>query len=279
MAKYKTEKRKARVGERILITNVSEVEDEYENGDVFEVDRVSRAGSAVSTEGDIILDYEYEVIVGEHTLTPNLSEMDYDELVALVEDAMKALRTRSYKLGYDQGRFDAEIEEAHGTYEKPDQQKRDEIVEKAKEDVRILHYKDYIGAPDFIVNAEKRTVVALRKSKLYGHIKNKGIAKCAPTDCFNAHIGKAIALRRSLGLEVPVEYLNVPQPTEIRVGDVVEATGWAGYKRKFKVQRIDDERVYGDQPSIYAYLDQASRHGFLATDPKIVDDSRAGEGE
>ncbi|WP_145925713.1 hypothetical protein [Bacillus safensis] len=49
---------------------------------------------------------EYEVIVGEHTPAPNLDEMDYDELISLSEAVMKALRTRSYKNGYDQGRID-----------------------------------------------------------------------------------------------------------------------------------------------------------------------------
>ena len=49
----------------------------------------------------------------------------------------------------------------------------------------------------------------------------RGIAKAAPDDCFNVHIGKAIALHRALGLEVPDEYLNAPQPTEVRVGDAV----------------------------------------------------------
>ncbi|MFP3830651.1 hypothetical protein, partial [Pseudomonas sp. SIMBA_021] len=51
--------------------------------------------------------------------------------------------------------------------------------------------------------------------------RHVGRAKAAPDDCFNVHIGKAIALRRALGLAVPDEYLNAPQPTEVRVGDIV----------------------------------------------------------
>lgn len=217
--KYKTEKRKARVGERILITNVSEVEDEYENGDVFEVDRVNSDCSAVNTEGDIILDYEYEVIVGEHTPAPNLDEMDYDELIALVEDAMKTLRTRPYKNGYDRGRFGVEIGAP-----KSDQQKRDEVVAQAKEYVSRFIRSNPNGF-EFVVNTKKRTVVALRKSIGNGRVILKGIAKCAPNDCYNVHIGKAIALRRALRLEVPTEYLNMPQPTEVRDGDYVARNG------------------------------------------------------
>nr|MDF9460586.1 hypothetical protein [Bacillus pumilus] len=279
MTQYKTEKRKARAGERILITNVSEVEDEYENGDVFEVDRVNSDCSAVNTEGDIILDYEYEVIVGEHTPAPNLDEMGYDELVALSENVMEALRTRSYKLGYDQGRFDEDIEAAHGTYEKSDQQKRDEVVAQAKEDVKYLVRRCFTARTEFIVNAEKRTVVAIRKAFGNGRVISKGIAKCAPDDCFNAHIGKAIALRRALGLEVPSEYLNVPRPTEVRVGDVVEIAETTGRKLKTTVHRIENGIVRSIEPYVGFYLAYARRHGLLATDPKTIDDTGAGEGE
>ncbi|PJI12363.1 hypothetical protein CTV96_09450 [Bacillus altitudinis] len=265
MTHYKTEKRKAHVGERILITNVSEVEDEYENGDVFEVDRVNSDCSAVNTEGDIILDYEYEVIVGEHTPAPNLDEMGYDELVALSENAMKALRTRSYKLGYDQGRFDADIEATHGTYEKSDQQKRDVIVARAKEDVRQLLDNDYGYDHEFIVNTEKRTVVYLRKVAGRTSVGLRGIAKCAPNDCFNAHIGKVIALRRALRLTVPAEYLNAPQPTEVRVGDVVEH-----YKVSGKFFVCDDAKF----PPIGKPFVSLNTLRELGDVYKIVDDSR-----
>jgi hypothetical protein len=65
-------------------------------------------------------------------------------------------------------------------------------------------------------------VVALLKFLNGSKVLSRGIAKCHPDDCFNAHIGRAIALRRALGLEVPDEYLNAPQPTEVRAGDVVK---------------------------------------------------------
>ncbi|MCY7542444.1 hypothetical protein P9173_09600 [Bacillus safensis] len=277
--KYRTEKRIAVPGEQILITNAENPQD-YKNGDVL---TVVESKDLYVYEGAlrVIAHREYEVIVGKHTPAPNLDEMDYDELVALSEAVMTALRTRSYKLGYDQGRFDVEIEAVHGTYEKSDQQKRDEIVAQAKEDVRVLYYKDYIVDTDFIVNAEKRTVVALRKSKMYGHIKSKGIAKCVPSDCFNVHIGKAIALRRALGLEVPSEYLNVPQPTDVRVGDIIEAADCCGEKYRFKVGLIEDDKIYdvrGD--GTYTYLDAAVRYlRSNATNPKAIDDSRVGDGE
>ncbi|QNH48695.1 MULTISPECIES: hypothetical protein [unclassified Bacillus (in: firmicutes)] len=260
MTKYKTEKRNAEVGERILITEDGFSLGYYKNGDVFTVS--STANKGVTGEDDcFILHREYEVIVGEHTPAPNLDEMDYDELVALVEDAMKALRTRSYKLGYDQGRFDAEIEAP-----KSDQQKRDEIVEKAREDVEHLVRRYFTARTEFIVNTDKRTVVALRKSYGFDRVLYKGIAKCAPNDCFNAHIGKAIAVRRALGLEVPAEYLNVPQPTEVRAGDVVRGrTAYSMQTYEDAVRKIAGGK-YEYASGGYDYVDKVNL--------VVIDDSR-----
>jgi hypothetical protein len=103
------------------------------------------------------------------------------------------------------------------------QARRDEIVEQAKRDVEELKtarnllgvrgysYKDmFVTFADFIVNKDKRTVVALLRFQDERGVLSRGIAKCHPNDCFNVHIGKAIALRRALGLDVPDEYLNAP---------------------------------------------------------------------
>jgi hypothetical protein len=146
---------------------------------------------------------------------------------------------------------------------KTDQERRDEIVENAKRDIANLvefANTDYAKNVEFVVNREKRTVVALLKGFHSGRVFDKGIAKCSPNDCFNVHIGKAIALWRALGLSVPYEYMNVPQPTEVRVGDfiksggmvyeVVEKKDWVStdwtctvdsYRAKHMVDRIIDD--------------------------------------
>lgn len=76
----------------------------------------------------------------------------------------------------------------------------------------------------FAINADKRTVVAsIRYNEDPKDVYKQGRAKCAPGDVFNEHIGKAIALRRALGLEVPVEYYEVEarDSDDLAVGDVV----------------------------------------------------------
>ena len=105
------------------------------------------------------------------------------------------------------------------------QGKRNYFVDEAKDDVEFWlstsvenvpmikgGYTSYIPNYDkveFIVNRKNRKVTALIKDE-DGHVFAKGIAKCAPDDCFNSHIGRAIALRRALGLGIPLYYLSTP---------------------------------------------------------------------
>jgi hypothetical protein len=169
---------------------------------------------------------------------------------------------------------------------------RDDIIEMAKRDVAELkdemlnmHFsfasrntngRSYprTTKPEFIVNKEKRTVVALvRGASNPANIYARGIAKCHPDDCFNAAIGRAIALRRALGLEVPDEYLNAPQPTEVRVGDVVcgkydgDSYYYSKYRRFTLTRECEDKDAfrYAEDPSDWICRDQIG---------KVIDDSR-----
>jgi len=123
---------------------------------------------------------------------------------------------------------------------KTDQQIRDEIVARAKADLEnvktpwnisdnpqplVYSYGSRVVDAEFIVNREKRTVVAILRWRYNGVVQSKGIAKAAPGEVFNVHLGKIIALYRALGLDVPAEYMNVPAPTEVRVGDVIKYEG------------------------------------------------------
>ncbi|MDH2332472.1 hypothetical protein [Paenibacillus polymyxa] len=75
--------------------------------------------------------------------------------------------------------------------------------------------------PEFHINRNKRAVTVLVRG-IYGNaILEKGIAKAAPDDVFHAEIGKAIALRRALGLTVPSEYMDAPKPDDLRKGHIV----------------------------------------------------------
>jgi hypothetical protein len=160
--------------------------------------------------------------------------------------------------------------------------KRADVVAKAKVDVEALkstHYptrdryyafKYYECDAEFIVNREKRTVVYLlrvRYRRSYGPrtVYVKGIAKCAPGDVFNESIGKAIALRRALGLPVPSEYLNAPAPEGVSVGDVVEYT-YIGDKEPSRLLVVAD----GSPVSVGV---RAALTSIAAKNGTVIDDS------
>src|SRR5690625_4284245 len=177
-----------------------------------------------------------------------MCELDYEDLEELLKDGITQFKIKAYGEGYEQGKFDATMDSALEKYdealgkmaEETAQEKRNRIIEQAKKDVEELKEDDgmykiypYACTAEYIVNKNKRTVVAILRGFRTGKVRARGIAKCAPNDCFNVHIGKAIALRRALGIEVPDEYLNAPQPTEVRVGDIVVSTKY-GYFHKVR---------------------------------------------
>lgn len=83
----------------------------------------------------------------------------------------------------------------------------DKSVLTATYDPHSVRKPDYV---DFVVNKEKRTVVALVKIDLGGEISTwaRGKAKCTPGDMFDENIGKVIALHRAFGLKVPEKFVK-----------------------------------------------------------------------
>ncbi|WHM14842.1 hypothetical protein [Bacillus velezensis] len=270
-----TEKRPAEAGERVLITYAAPIEEQaYEKGDVFVAESTNDpVHKCVRVLGmPEYIDYtEYEVIVENEVKFEEADEMKngktrYDLAVENAREAIEELRLAAYEQGYEDAKrriyTKAPIVSA--------QARRDEIVEQAKADVeKLSNYGDgvrYVTGTgsvatcnvEFVVNSDKRTVVALLKGLRTGKVYAKGIAKATPDDCFNVHIGKSIALRRALGLAVPDECLNAPQPTEVRVGDVVQ------YSKRCAT-------VVAGRPNGFGETKLTSANG-LAT--RIIDDSR-----
>lgn len=242
--KYRTEKRKANVGERILITNANTSMGYYDNGDVLTVashyNGLSNGIKVKETKGDcpFIRHEEYEVIVEVKPSYPeriSLLESQVAELQAKVE----ALEKVKYVFGVDLAK------------PTPNEQRKAAIkrakafIEEAKVDLSISRGKGYVLGEigricdvQFIVNNDKRTVVALFRWRHDGNVYVKAIAKCAPDDVFNADIGKAIALGRALGLDVS-EFENAVKPTEYVNGHIVTFPETDSWHRRVQY-RIDD---------------------------------------
>lgn len=251
--KYHEVERKANVGERIRIVEPLMSGGNYVKGDEFIAAASKWSGIDVALLNGakyFVVDSEYVVLelvaTAANTLptaAPAPPESDIQRTVDGLLDAVTNLTRRVTEL--ERGEY---VQIASGTIEKavPSYVTRDSIVEQAKRDVAELErtprdvYGDHphfwpkvdgeetiwipIQTVEYVINREKGTVVALILRLTDRDVFARGIAKCAPDDVFNVHIGKAIAIRRALGLEVPEEYIKAPQPTEVRVGDYVYYT-------------------------------------------------------
>lgn len=292
-ARYRMVDRKAAVGERVLVVNTDDINDDgYVDGAVLTIYGTWSGG--VDVDHDIALyDAEYRVLEPVETAaTPQLSELPASDQIAENIAALAArvpgLEAKVAELGEavravieagNPAKLSISTADVRSlvddTTKKSPQQIRDEIVERAKADVKDLrkfkgtpipnahngiHFwpetpelKDYIPmhTVEYVVNREKRRVTAIIHNKIRGRVNAVGRATCAPNDVFNVHIGKAIALRRALGLEVPSEYLSAPNPEEPRVGDLVKIVGnySDGIEHHYdigdvgKVTRINEESV------------------------------------
>lgn len=124
---------------------------------------------------------------------------------------------------------------------------------------------------EFVINEDKRTIVALMQSIESPKIYARGIAKCDPNDVFNEHIGKAIALGRALGLDVS-EFEQAVQPTEFVSGQIITfESDLAGEDKgaKLKIMSIEDNTLWLDDGfEGYDLCDEDWK-------PKILNDTNA----
>jgi len=129
----------------------------------------------------------------------------------------------------------------------------------------------------FVINEEKRTVVALihhyDRGKRIG-IRARGIAKCMPDEVFNADIGKAIALARALEIEVPQVFLQAVQPDEYVKGHAVYSFDTSGKRFDYpKITDVTEDRIW--EGSFFCYKDSGDRYGLPCVNPVITDDTNA----
>lgn len=274
---YRAEKRKANVGERILITNATISCGNYKNGDVLTVGGYyedSARHAVKSTVPDMIsINHdEYEVIIG--------AKPSKNERISLLESQVAELQAEVQALKFSKQAVGAgaTIRETLAKLAKeytdsipkmitPNEQRK-AVIDRAKYFVAIQ--EPLTGRRvEYVVNAEKRTVVALIYRIAFRGERNglyaKAIAKCAPDDVFNADIGKAIALGRALGLDVS-EFENAVKPTEVVAGHITEILHY-GTRDKTgelcEVVAINSQGYpkYGD--------------GMHASDYEIIDDTEA----
>lgn len=213
MAKFK-------VGDKVRILNVDAImygRMYFDNGDITEVVDLFSNGPELKRTAPLSkgADSDSLYISRDEFHAIELVEDSSDKHHDLYEEIEK-LKRRVSEL---EGGKDAVTQR-----KKSPNESRKEAIEKAKafvEDV-TFNARNKMAIPEFVINEDKRTVVALSRGVNSGQVWGKGIAKCAPVDVFNVHIGKAIALGRAYGLDVS-RFEQAPQPTEIAVGQTFKS--------------------------------------------------------
>jgi hypothetical protein len=307
--RYKTVMRNVRRGERVLITKstkwyaVGESFTLHEDAETFSSGHVNYANGEYGMDGGIYVVLEPVASVSTAPTPKSLT----DELVTLVSKLAAqnvALDKRVTSLeanvaGHEQqigakvtvtapngiGEIARKLADAlkrttSGATPTAPSLTRQDVIDRAKADVadRFEDYGDgflvidgYSGhnKVEFIVNSEKRTVVAILRLAYAGtlerNVRGRGKSRCSADDVFNVHIGKAIAVRRALGLTVPDVYTNAPQPTKVQAGDIVY------YSDMFpRLLVTDTTDAHAETPTVSI--------GFLRRQTyRIVDDSRLTE--
>ncbi|KAA8750162.1 hypothetical protein [Paenibacillus sp. UASWS1643] len=295
-ARFRMVDRKATVGERVIIIDAKTATDAYRNGNIMTVNRLGNYKDGVYTDETWVFVYRSEYRVLEpvesaesaqqpEPLSAKPAPEQAAEIIAALTTRVASLERRVSLLEVANAKPTprrADKPASHPSFTKctikSPQEIRDDIVKRAKDDVSRLIDEDGFahrrGGPfntvvieEFVVNRGKRTVVVLG-FEAYGNRKKRalGFAKCAPGDVFNVWIGKVVALRRALGLEIPEEYVSAPQPTEVRVGDIVKygasnTARVAAVVADFPFTNLDTRK--------FTYLSTA-----ISCDASIIDDSR-----
>lgn len=269
-----------KVGDKVRIIDVDNILHGYKyfnNGDVTDVVSIDRDGDIRVNAPKrnlpfIIGKIEFnaiEKVDATPTKSQRISTLE-SEVEALKERVAELEKARSTKLsnitvnvkcGADVDKIAKELMEKH--HPQTPNQRRKAVIDRAKAFVADVEkgayksyyhklslgegsavYRDKTTKPEYHVNKEKRVVTVLVKGSNFPKLYAKGISKCAPGDVFNEHIGKAIALAKAYGLEVPREFTHAPQP-EIAEGQIVKAKPQRWYTQNpFKVKYIGGNDVY-----------------------------------
>lgn len=245
---------------------------------------VKSAASALTANVNVKLCEDTTKIIDMLTsLSTKVTELERtnDKLSAYIRD----LNGKIIELDRDVDEIKERMGNAKSVTQAPKQLTRADVVAKAQADIIWLQAVTENDRPvyrlpiarlctaEFIVNREKRTVVVLLRREIRkSEVVSKGIAKCAPGDVFNESIGKAIALRRALGLAVPSEYTDAPKPEGVAVGDVVNG------KYKQGVDFYSEDRrftltSYNAYKACFYYAEDGSDYIYANQIGQVIDDS------
>ena len=286
MAKFK-------VGDKMRILEASKIVDAIElgfkTGEIYDVVEIDVYNDLYISNGKSWLQiFEEELQYIEKVCKPTKNQR-----ITALEKEIAELRSFKEKIEHlEQAvqQYFAVPGESSTVEDKPKtpNQQRKEIIEKAKEFSEIEQYRRKrdgkfvvkstvdpfnwgVRNIRFEVNDKKRTVVLLVLGE-FGNVVDRHIAKCHPSDVFNEHIGKAIALGRALGLNVS-EFEQAVQPT-VAVGQLFVCKGNRPFGRR--VGEITSMDPHFDDFGYGTAFRHTIDNGWLGEEQiKIINDTNA----
>lgn len=193
-----------------------------------------------------------------------IDEHAEDEVMEILDGIAKSAYTRGYLAGQEAVRKTYKSQSKMVPVKSPNQQ-RAELIQRAREFVEE-HGDDF----NFVVSEEEERFVYACKLVFGGKevIVVSGKAVCHPYEVFNEYIGKAIAIARALEIDVPQEFLQAVQPTEVVVGMKIGMICSLGYPYAREIKSVVDETVEYTSGG-FDYINIFRNNG------KITDDTNA----
>ncbi|QJT70365.1 hypothetical protein [Microcystis phage MaeS] len=299
--------RKAKKGDQIYIVNPTFSRDMYKTGDILTVDRAKLDGTvfvdavivAGNWQGQIDTD---EFVVVEPYTDEEITTGVFDTLKKVANIAGVSAKDLMEAINFVNKVKDTpkvEPQKSNNPEAKHLKSDRDHVVEFAQHYVKDIlgllteptpyygyrfarnkYYNHNQGVEvEFIVTDDK-TVICLLKNKVTKKVFKRGKAKVAKGDCFNVHIGQAIALTRAVKGEVPSEFINTPAPEGFEVGDIIKSdnNGLCSWKITEITPKIDKTTDFicevshvNDNNWIHLIGKEVKRNWFK--DVYVVDDS------
>lgn len=291
---------KFKVGDKVRILHARGIEAcVAKDGDVLKVVALDSVGipRLLDVDGDVLAMHDYELrhielVSASQSETQRITTLENEikaltsRITALEKTKPQAVTIESHTFTTAQGTDVKKIAESLAKLIKPQtpNQRRKAVIERAKAFVEDVEkgaldpddrnddlgngnrlYEVHTTKPEYHVNKEKRVVTVLIKGANYGKVMGRAIARCSPDDVFNVHIGKAIALAKAYGLEVPREFTHAPQP-EPAIGQRIEAKRGPFSNGERTVYGVEGTKVYT----------QEKRRGWFTKDAtQVIDDSEA----
>lgn len=266
---YKLVDRLAQVGDVVVLTNECEpaiVPTDYELNKPY---KVEVANTGYGSNLAFIADIPCVVYRASRNRTPETVKV-YEPTTweAVQEKATQEVQKRAIRCGHVAPTPNVQrkviIEKAKQFVESAIERGRDRNA--IKGDAGNETYKAHFYTIDFFTKKDQVTALVTRTGAYGRNIKSQpdhvARAKCNPSDVFNEHIGKAIALGRALGLDVS-EFANAVQPNKPVVGHTVYWDAY-GYEEEFEVREIEGTKLY-DKNGLWVHEREV----------KITDDTNA----